>query len=56
MRKYIKLFCLRGLLAMGGGPLVYGIVMLIIQLSGVDTTIDGITLFKAILSLSTPMP
>lgn len=52
MKKYIKDFVIRGLMAMGGGPLVYGIVMFILYLCNVDTTVDGVTIFKSIISLS----
>ena len=50
MKKYLKEFCLRGMAFGGFGPLIYGIVMLIINLSGVDTTIDGLIVFKGVLS------
>ena len=52
MKKYIKDFVIRGLMAMGGGPLVYGIVMFILYLCNVDTTVDGVAIFKSIISLS----
>ena len=52
MKEFIKTFCLRGLMAMGFGPLVYAIVMLILHLCNVDTTSDGVMIFKGILSTS----
>ena len=50
MKKFISNFCLRGLIAMGFGPLVYGIIMLILHLCNVDTTSNGLDIFKGIIS------
>jgi len=50
MKKLGKEFCLRGLTAMGFGPIVYGVVILIIHLCGVNTISDGIMIFKGIIS------
>ena len=52
MKKDLKEFCSRGLIAMGFGPLVYGVVMLILYLCNVDTTMDGLVVFKGIISIS----
>ena len=48
MKKFISNFCLRGLIAMGFGPIVYGCIMLILHLCNVDTTSDGLMIFKGI--------
>lgn len=50
--KEVKEFCLRGLMCMGFGPIVYGVVMLILKLCGVDTSSDGLVVFKGIISSS----
>ena len=50
MKKFISNFCLRGLIAMGFGPIVYGTIMLILHLCNVDTTSNGLDIFKGILS------
>lgn len=50
MKKRIKEFLFRGLICGGFGPLVYGIVMLIIDSCGVDSTNDGVMIFKGIIS------
>ena len=50
MKKFISNFCLRGLIAMGFGPIVYGTIMLILHLCKVDTTSNGLDIFKGILS------
>ena len=50
MKKFISNFCLRGLIAMGFGPIVYGCIMLILHLCNVDTTSDGLMIFKGIIS------
>lgn len=50
MKKFISNFCLRGLIAMGFGPIVYGTIMLILHLCNVDTTSDSLDIFKGILS------
>ena len=50
MKNKISKFCFKGLIAGGFGPLVYGIVMLCLYLAKVDTSIDGMVLFKGIIS------
>ncbi len=50
MKKMMKDFCLRGLVAAGFGPIAYGIVILVIELCGVDTMQNGVVIFKAIIS------
>ena len=50
MKNMIKEFCTRGLICSGFGPMVYGIVMLILYLVGVDTNINGMILFKGIIT------
>ena len=52
MKNIISKIFFRGLVAMGFGPLVYGIIMLILHLCNVDTTSDGLTIFKGIFSTS----
>ena len=49
MKKFISNFCFRGLIAMGFGPIVYGTIMLILHLCNVDTTSNGLDIFKGIL-------
>ena len=46
----IKEFCHRGLISMGFGPIVYGLVMFILCLCGVDTLSSGLVIFKGIIS------
>lgn len=50
MKKFISNFCLRGLIATGFGPIVYGCIMLILHLCNVDTTSNGLDIFKGIIS------
>lgn len=50
MKKIVSKFFMRGLMASGFGPLVYGIVMLILYLCNVETTSFGIDIFKGIIS------
>jgi hypothetical protein len=50
MKKFISNFCFRGLIAMGFGPIVYGTIMLILHLCNVDTTSNGLDIFKGIIS------
>ena len=50
MKKMMKEFILRGLIAAGFGPVVYGIVIFIIEVCGVRAMQDGDMIFKAILS------
>jgi hypothetical protein len=48
----IKEFCFRGLICMGFGPIVYGTIMCVLYLCGVDTLSNGLTIFKGIISTS----
>lgn len=50
MKKRIKDFLFRGLICGGFGPIVYGVVMFVIYLCGVDTLIDGLMIFKGVIS------
>lgn len=50
MKRFFKNFCLRGLMVSGIGPIVYGIVILIIHLCGVNVSFNGAEVFKGILS------
>lgn len=50
MKKRVQKFCFRGLIFGGFGPLVYALVMLILQLSGMDVMADGVMIFKAVIS------
>lgn len=50
MRKFISDFVLRGLISGGFGPLTYGIIILVLQLSGVEVISDGLAIFKGIIS------
>ena len=50
MKKMMKEFILRGLIAAGFGPIVYGIVIFIIETCGVNAMQDGSMILKAILS------
>lgn len=50
MRKFISDFVLRGLISGGFGPLAYGIIILVLQLSGVEAISDGLSIFKSIFS------
>ena len=52
MKKIISKIFLRGLVAMGFGPLIYGLVMLILHLCNVDTSSNGLVMFKGIISTS----
>lgn len=52
MKKIVKEFLMRGLLCMGFGPIVYSIIILILYLCNVEKSIDGINLFKGIISTS----
>ena len=46
MKKFVSNFCLRGLIATGFGPIVYGTIMLILHLCNVDTTSNGLDIFN----------
>ena len=50
MKGIVKKFCFRGLIFSGFGPLIYGIVMLIVYLANVDTMCSGLVIFKGIIS------
>ena len=50
MKKMMKDFIFRGLIAAGFGPIVYGIVIFIIETCGVNAMQDGSMILKAILS------
>lgn len=51
MKKRIVNFLLRGTFFAGFGPIIYGIVLLINELCGVDNNLDGIVVFKAVISI-----
>ena len=50
MKNRVKNFLFRGLLVSSGGPLIFAIIMLILNLCNVDTMSNGIVIFKAIIS------
>ena len=50
MKKMMKEFIFRGLIAAGFGPIVYGIVIFIIETCGVNAMQDDSMILKAILS------
>ncbi len=50
MNLYVKEYLKRGLIFSGFGPIVAGIVYLIIELSGVDLKLTGLNVFSAILT------
>ena len=50
MKKRIIKFFLRGLLFSGLGPIIYGIVMMILYLCGVNTLSDGLMIFNGVIS------
>lgn len=50
MNKYVKDYFLRGLLFGGFGPMVAGIVLWILHLSGIGVTLNGAEVLLAILS------
>ena len=50
MKRRVKSFCLRGIAFGGFGPIVYALVMMLLYFSNVDTTINGLDLFKGIIS------
>lgn len=50
MKEKIKNFTLRGLLFSSGGPIIYGIVVLILDLSGVEVLSSGSDIFKGIIT------
>lgn len=50
MKEYIKIYLHRGAVFGGFGPIVAGIVYLILHLSGVDATVGGDTMLLIIIS------
>ena len=52
MKNIISKIFFRGLVAMGFGPLIYGIIMLILHLCNVETSSNGLEIFKGIISTS----
>lgn len=50
MKKQIKNFLLRAIFFAGFGPIIYGIIMMILELSNVSTNLDGVKVFKGIIS------
>ena len=50
MNKYVKEFCIRGLFFGSLGPIVYGIVMMILGFCHVEIVIEGWQIFLAILT------
>jgi hypothetical protein len=50
MKKQFKDFLFRGTFFAGFGPIIYGIIMLCIELSGVDTALNGVAVFKGVIS------
>ena len=50
MNRYLKNFLHRGLIFAGFGPVVAGIVFLILQLSGVNVTLSGANIFSTVIS------
>lgn len=50
MKYLVKNFCLRGLIFSGFGPIIYAIVMLSLYLANVDTMVDGLVIFKGVIS------
>ncbi|MBR6072225.1 MAG: DUF3021 domain-containing protein [Acholeplasmatales bacterium] len=50
MNCYVKEFLKRGLIFSGFGPIIAGIVYLVIESSGVDLKLTGFTVFLAILT------
>lgn len=51
MKNIVKEFFIRGLICGGFGPIVYAVVMFILYLCGVNTNMDGLILFKGIISI-----
>jgi uncharacterized membrane protein YhdT len=50
MIKQLKNFLFRGTFFAGFGPIIYGIIILTLELVNVDTMLDGIVVFKGIIS------
>ncbi len=50
MNKYVKEFLLRGLIFSGLGPIVSGLIYLILELRGVKLALTGVEVFMAIVS------
>ena len=51
MKKLVKEFFLKGLIAGGFGPIVYALVMFILYLCKVDANVNGLDIFKNIISI-----
>ena len=51
MNKYVKDFLLRGLIFGGFGPIILGIILFIIELSGVEVVLTGGQIILAIFSI-----
>ena len=50
MKKQVKNFLLRGTFFAGSGPIIYAIIMLSLELSGVDTNLNGLVVFSGVIS------
>ncbi len=50
MKKKVKNFILRGFLFSSGGPIIYGIIMLCLELSNTNLIINGMDVFKGIIT------
>ena len=50
MNKYVKEYFLRGLIFGGFGPIIMGVIFLILELTGVDLGLNGVSIFVAIIS------
>ena len=50
MNKYVKNYLQRGIAFGGFGPIIAGIIFLVLQLAGVDVKLTGVDIFIAILS------
>ena len=50
MNKYVKNYLQRGIAFGGFGPIIAGIIFLVLQLAGVDVKLTGMDIFIAILS------
>ena len=50
MKKQIKNFLFRGAISSGFGPIIYGIIMLSLELAKVEINLNGSIVFKGIIS------
>ena len=50
MKKQVKNFLLHGTFFAGSGPIIYAIIMLSLELSGVDTNLNGLVVFSGVIS------